>query len=238
MIREMQQRQFVEAKRKEMTEEWEAKPKKKRKSKAKLAKELDEIVYVPSSSEVRTEQLSEIDILCAHFNRYLCRGLFRLVAALKASKIMPQLTYSYTSPSNIFESTIKNIVGSQPPLLTYEDYLEAAVEPGSKGALEILNQASEAFGYCKQLIEQVSKVRKEVTAEGGLFGFISQEDVKKLAKITISNNLSCLKIKGIISKFKNGDGIWSEQDTKYAVRFNSTVHEWYDVIEVVEKSKR
>ncbi|GMH78110.1 hypothetical protein TL16_g07672 [Triparma laevis f. inornata] len=240
MIREMQKRQFVEIKRKEMQEEWEAKSKKKRKSKAKIQKELDEIAYVPSESEVRTQYLSEVDILCAHFNRYLCCGLFRLIAALKVSKIMPQLTYSYTSPSNIFESVIKHLMGSQPPLLTYEDYLKAAAsaEPGSKNALDILDQASEAFGYCKQLIEQVSKFRKEITSEGDLFGLISEDEVKKLAKITISNNLSCLKIKGIISKFKSGDGVWSKEDTKYAVRFNSSIHEWYEVVEVVEKSKR
>ena len=60
--------------------------------------------------------------------------------------------------------------------------------------------------------------------------------VKQLAKVTISNNLSCLKIQGILSKFK--DGIWNESDTKYAVRMNASVHNVYEVVEVIEKSKR
>ena len=102
---------------------------------------------------MKTELLSEVTLVRSHVNMHLCQALFRLHAALKASKILPPPTLQFTTEERVFENMTKDVEGGQPQKLSFADYEKARKAPlealGSPA--EILASAQKSFSVCKKV---------------------------------------------------------------------------------------
>ncbi|GMH76261.1 hypothetical protein TrRE_jg341, partial [Triparma retinervis] len=125
MIRDLREEEWVRLRRQEIVKAEEGKPKKKRKSKAKLGRELSAVVYVRGGAEEEDEAHWQVEFSMTLLKQNLCMGLYGLFEGLKCLGVVRRPDHEFTTDEVVFDNTVRGIKGCRhPPRKRYEDYVE------------------------------------------------------------------------------------------------------------------
>jgi hypothetical protein len=131
MMRELREREWVESRRQEILKGEEGKPKKKRKSKAKLTRELEAVVYPRGPREEEDEAHWQVEFSLTLLKQNLCMGLYGLFEGLKLMGIVRRPNHEFTTDEVVFNNAVRGLEGCEhPPKKTYEEYFKEGREGG------------------------------------------------------------------------------------------------------------
>mmetsp|Transcript_51875 Transcript_51875/g.60640 ORF Transcript_51875/g.60640 Transcript_51875/m.60640 type:complete len:862 (-) Transcript_51875:63-2648(-) len=174
--------------------------KKKGKSGPKGAKKQSQNVenaLLPQKSQriISPEDMEdEIEYLLLTLRRQLCRGIFRFIIILYQARCLIQPKFEFTSHRIRFMKRFQSFAKiSQPPPLTYDDFLKGSDFSALKRS-ELLLSATESFRFGKTIVDKISATVSSFSEE---FSPIRKVELKGLLRTVVVNSLNLHKLSQI-----------------------------------------
>uniref|UniRef100_A0A7S2SAQ4 NAA35-like TPR repeats domain-containing protein n=1 Tax=Eucampia antarctica TaxID=49252 RepID=A0A7S2SAQ4_9STRA len=141
--------------------------------------------YTPP--EMTAEDVEDqINYLILGLKRTLCRGTVRFIAALTQAGICKKPKYEFTSQEKRYEKRFELFqTVNHPPALKYDDYVQGS-DFSSVSQLELITSASECFKSAKVIVDNILE---NIVKVDKLYLAVRKEEVMKLAKVCVGNNL-------------------------------------------------
>lgn len=175
-------------------------------------------------SKISEESLEDrIEFTSFTLHRSLCRGMVRLIAALRQAKMLkdpPASMTLFTTHRKRFERRFE-VFGNlpQPPSLSFDDY-ETGSDFSAVNGRDLIASARDCFRMGKSVVDRLLDVILpcdtpaalsgiEQRKDDDLFVSIRREEIMALAKVCVSNSLFLLKLETALEGLKPAEEISS-----------------------------
>lgn len=119
----------------------------------------------------------------------------QFLAAVDQSGLVPETSYEFTSKERIFHKRFEAFEPiQQPPLLGYQDYL-AGSDSSKVPPHDLLASTAEMFQAAKSYVDRLFAQCPMIHAN---YLAIPEEELKRLAKVTIGNSVYVQKLRQLV----------------------------------------
>lgn len=145
--------------------------------------------------QTKEDQEDEFEMMLISLKRDLCRGLKRFIACLKQAKVIKDQPWRFTSLERIFEERFSAFqLISQPPSLTYADYM-TGVDFSNLSQNDLLANTSECFQASKQILDGLLAIHPTLDPA---FAPLQEAELRSLLKVCVGNSVYLLRMRSSV----------------------------------------